>query len=457
MSEPPIDLNAGVLAPLSSETTLGPVSVTGQLPPELNGTLVRNGPNPLDGRFAGDDMLSWWVEAAMVHGVAISDGKVDWYRSRWVRTGAHQRYHDSSAEPNELWDHNPNVNVITHADRLLALGEGCLPFVLSPELDTIGPTTLDGALANEAGPTGMTAHPKLDPRTSELFCFRADWQDPFLRYSVFDRHASLTVDQTIELAGPTMMHDFAITESKALFLDLNVGYDFSLLQHGAAIPLRWHDDKPARIGITPRTGGATNWVEIDPCFIQHVINAYDAGPNTIVLDAIRYPSFLRFEPNSRRYHPNPLGTPWRYRLHTEPGSKSFTVTETPLDDRYAELPRINDRHTGRPHRFAYAAEQPTDREMRGIIKYDNTTGDTQQLPVPIGDQNSEPLFVSRPSNSGDPDEDDGWLLVCVYRHLSDTTDIVVLDATDLTAAPCATIHLPSRIPAGFHGSWLPAA
>lgn len=456
MAEERIDLNAGVLAPVNTEVTLESLAVSGQLPPGLNGTLLRNGPNPFNGRFAGDDMLSWWVEASMVHGLAIADGQAPWYRNRWVNSGFHRRHLDPSASSDPLWDHNPNVNIVAHADRLLALGEGGLPFELSSKLDTIGPTTFDGALTIEAGPTGMTAHPKLDPETGELFYFRADWQAPYLRYCVLDSDANLTVDQSIELPAPVMMHDFAITKTKALFLDLNVGYDFGMLAHGAAIPLRWLDDKPTRIGITPRLGGPTRWCEVTPCFIQHVINAYDTGPNTLVLDVIRYPSFLHFVPDHSDYEPNPLGTPWRYTIDLDPRSGAATVVETPLDDHHAELPRINDQHTGRPNRYAYAVEQPTDTEMRGIIKYDNVTGTSQRLPIPPGDQNSEPIFVPRRTESSHGAEDDGWLLTCVYRHTAETTDILVNDASDLTQAPLATIHLPVRIPAGFHGWWQPA-
>jgi carotenoid cleavage dioxygenase len=35
--------------------------------------------------------------------------------------------------------------------------------------------------------------------------------------------------------------------------------------------------------------------------------------------------------------------------------------------------------------------------------------------------------------------------------------VVVLDAQDFAGEPVATIHLPARVPFGFHGSWLPDA
>ncbi|WP_208949197.1 carotenoid oxygenase family protein [Streptomyces violaceusniger] len=33
---------------------------------------------------------------------------------------------------------------------------------------------------------------------------------------------------------------------------------------------------------------------------------------------------------------------------------------------------------------------------------------------------------------------------------------IVLDARDITAASVATVELPHRVPAGIHGSWIPA-
>ena len=64
------------------------------------------------------------------------------------------------------------------------------------------------------------------------------------------------------------------------------------------------------------------------------------------------------------------------------------------------------------------------------------------------------MFVPR---SPDPDgaEDDGWLLAYVHDAATDRSDVVVLDAGDVTAKPIATVHLPVRVPFGFHGSWIP--
>jgi carotenoid cleavage dioxygenase-like enzyme len=54
------DLNNGALAPVADEHTGKPRVISGVIPPELNGSLVRNGPNPLSGQFSGQDVLNWW-------------------------------------------------------------------------------------------------------------------------------------------------------------------------------------------------------------------------------------------------------------------------------------------------------------------------------------------------------------------------------------------------------------
>ncbi|WP_144114057.1 carotenoid oxygenase family protein, partial [Paraburkholderia sp. BCC1886] len=117
-----------------------------------------------------------------------------------------------------------------------------------------------------------------------------------------------------------------------------------------------------------------------------------------------------------------------------------------------ELPRIDKRRTGRAYRYCYAVEQPSLDEMRGIVRLDVLTGEVMRHAVPPGDQNSEPVFVPL---AGSSEDDDGWVLACVYRAATDTSDVVVLDARRLDAEPVATVHLPVRIPAGFHGAWLP--
>ncbi|KVD71602.1 carotenoid oxygenase [Burkholderia sp. ABCPW 14] len=437
-----IDLNAGALAPVADEVDLVDLPVTGSIPRDLNGVLVRNGPNPLRGRFEGDGVLSWWPEDAMLHAVALQDGRAARYRNRWARTQRWARVHAPDRAPS-LIDTNPNVNVLVHAGEILALAEGGAPLAITAGLDSLGASRRHPGLA-----PGMAAHPKVDPHTGELIVFRADWNRPWLRYGVADAAGVQTVDIDVDWPAPSMMHDIAITATHSIVFDLNVAYDFAMLSRGHRMPLRWHDERRARIGVLPRHGGDVRWFDVAPCFIQHVVNAYDRHGSAIVLDVVRYPWFLRLAGDGRAFDDNPVGVLWRYAIDLETG----IVAEQPLDDAGIELPRINESRTGRRHRFLYATEQPTNAELRGVVRYDVDAGSTQRYRVPPGDQNSEPVFVPRP---GAVDEDDGWLLVCVYRRETDTSDLVILDGRRIDDEPIATVHLPRRIPAGFHGAWLP--
>ncbi len=54
-------------------------------------------------------------------------------------------------------------------------------------------------------------------------------------------------------------------------------------------------------------------------------------------------------------------------------------------------------------------------------------------------------------------EDDGYALAYVHDPDRGAADLVVLAAQDFTGAPLARIHLPGRVPLGFHGSRIPDA
>ena len=439
MSTP--NLNSGAFAPVPDEFECINPTVTGEIPRELDGTLIRNGPNPYSGQFVGNDVLSWWPEAAMLHSVTFSKGKVLAYRNRWVRTKNWAGHFDTHS-PERMVDSNPNVNVIKHAGVVLALAEGGQPVEITCELDTLGASCILNDFSN-----GMTAHPKIDPVTQELITFRADWNKPWLRYGVIDAKGGKIVDLEIDVPAPAMMHDMAITETHSILMDLNVAYDFSMLQKRHRIPICWQENRQSRLCVIPRHGGKVTWLEIEPCFIQHAVNAYDAPNGVIILDVVRYPSYFRLDAEGKGFLPNPLGVLWRYSID----HNQDKVIERQLSNLHIELPRINELYTGRENRYLYAVEQPTDAEFRGIVRYDLKSGTTQHHIINEGDQNSEPVFVPR---SGGVSEDDGWLLVCVYKKASDTSEIRILDAKNICNSPLAVISLDRRIPAGFHGAWI---
>lgn len=56
--------------------------------------------------------------------------------------------------------------------------------------------------------------------------------------------------------------------------------------------------------------------------------------------------------------------------------------------------------------------------------------------------------------AGDEGEGEGWLLTFAHDRTTDTSHLAILDALDVAAGPVTRIHLPVRVPYGFHGLWL---
>ena len=146
-------------APVFEEVTYTDLEVTGEIPRELNGRLLRNGANPQTGWSA-----HWFLGNGMLHGVDIHDGKANWYRNRYVKTPLYQNKDmDPMQTLGDMSYSAANTHIIHHAGKILALEEGHWPFEVSEELETVGPYNFGGKLQ---GP--MTAHPKTCGETGEL-------------------------------------------------------------------------------------------------------------------------------------------------------------------------------------------------------------------------------------------------------------------------------------------------
>ena len=64
-------------------------------------------------------------------------------------------------------------------------------------------------------------------------------------------------------------------------------------------------------------------------------------------------------------------------------------------------------------------------------------------------------FVPNPLPSvGHSAEDDGILMGYGYHRSRDEGQLILLDAQSLESV--ATVHLPQRVPMGFHGNWAAA-
>ncbi len=418
---------------------------------------VRNGPNPM---FPPRGNYHWFDGDGMLHGVEIDQGRAS-YRNRYIRTvglateekAGKAIYgglldppnpNDYLRGPNNLFKNAGNTALAWHHDKLLALWEAGLPHEIKvPSLDTVGINSFGGQLHQP-----FTAHPKIDPKTGEMRFFGYGVFGSQVAYGVADNTGQIVHRALIPCHYAAMMHDFAVTENHSIFLELPCA-----LQMVPGKPLfAYEPDRGARIGILPARGkpDEIRWVDIDPCFVFHTLNAYEKE-GQIHLLACRAREFppiigpLATDPRARWTDEN-VGYPrlvrWKIDLKSNHASMEM------IDDIACDFPRVNDNHLGQPTRFGYTMAI----DFQTLAKFDFEKGNRVIHHHGQGRMGGEALFVPR---TGSTTEDDGWLLTYVFDSATQKSELVILDAQDFDADPIARILLPVRVPFGFHGAWIP--
>jgi carotenoid cleavage dioxygenase len=216
-------------------------------------------------------------------------------------------------------------------------------------------------------------------------------------------------------------------------------------------PYSWNPDYPARVGVMRRDsdGSDVRWFDVEPCYVYHPLNAYDDG-DRIVLDVVRHPRMFATDHRG----PNE-GAPTLDRWTVDVAAGK--VLEERFDDRGQEFPRVDERHIGKRHRFGFTVgfapndKGDTDLTANALFKHDLVTGKTDVRT--FGPNSGAGEFVFSPSTP-QAAEGDGVLMGYVYNGDTDRSDLVLLDAASLETV--ATVHLPVRVPYGFHGSWAPS-
>ncbi|GJP34663.1 hypothetical protein CLOM_g19077 [Closterium sp. NIES-68] len=477
----------GVFAPVDKE--VGPVAdlpVTGHLPESLNGEFVRNGPNA---KFAPTFSYHLFDGDGMLHGVRIKDGKAS-YVNRYVRTSRlaqeeaykrakflkigdmigyaglgkillHQLRGWLGVLDLSQGDGTGNTALIFHAGGLQALHEGDAPYALQVlqdgDLETKGRMTYEGKLKHP-----LTAHPKVDPVTGELFTYGYGSKAPFVTYRVVSKEGKMGLPVPITIPAPVMMHDFAITQNYAIFMDLPLEFNPKEILKGK-MPFLWNPDRPARFGILPRyaeSEAEMRWFELPALFIFHTANAWEEeseeGVKEVVLIASR---FNEMNLELEQFEADKAARLYEFRFNLATGKAS----QRQLTTFGCDFPRIHEGFMGRKQRYVYCAAFDGITRICGVAKID--LSEAPDLTAPYytvggcvsgffnhgpGRFGSEPVFVPR-SNEPGAEEDDGYVLSFVHDTNTDESSVVVLDAKSLSSNPVATIHLPQRVPYGFHG------
>jgi len=452
--------------------------IDGTIPPDLNGTLFRNGPGlleigglPIHHPFDGDGMIS---------AIAFRDGRAH-YRNRYVRTEGYVEEQKAGtiryrgvfgtqkpggwlANAFDLQTKNiANTQVIYWGDKLLALWEAAQPHRLDPEtLETLGIDDLGGIL--EPG-EAFAAHPRIDPSSQfnggkpslVNFAIKPGLSTTITIYELAP-DGNLVHKHAHSVPGFAFIHDFAITPNYCIFLQNPVRFNplpylFGLC--GAGECVNFQPNEPTRAIVIPRDPQRRpdkKVIELESGFVFHHVNAFEKG-DEICLDSICYESLPGVDPqaNFRDTDFTVLepGQLWRFNLNLTTGE----VKRRMVESRCCEFPTIHPDRMGRSYRYLYvgAAHQAEgNAPLQGVLKVDLETGDRQFWSAAPRGFAGEPLFVPRPDGNS---EDDGWVLMLVYNSETHQSDVVILDGRDVNKGPVARLHLKHHIPYGLHGTF----
>ena len=453
---------SGNTSPVQQERDLQRLPIQGRLPPELRGTLFRNGPNPC---FPSDD-LHWFGGDGMVHAFTLADGGVA-YRNRWVRTaswfeeqqagralfkGLGTRRQADGPEPDASGEQpggTANTSILHHAGRLAALEEGHAPAGLDP-------VTLE-TLPGDVWPVGhgpFTAHPKRDPATGALWYFGTNATgaaSPMLRVGALDADGHRLTQALIEAPYPALVHDFAVTARHVAIPLFPLIRDPGRAAAGGPL-FAWKAGRGCFLGVMRRDDPAATlrWLPVGTCYAFHVMNAWEEA-DCLLIDLMQCDAPPFFPDLSGRAPPSGPTTLWRWRVDLSRPDAS--VERTRLSTLPGEFPQIDARLAGSRHRHGFFAAGMQGGGLDTICHRDEASGRETVFCGSAGDALSEPIFVPR---APDAAEADGWLLAVQYRAADDRSTLLVLDTHDIAAGPVASVALPCRVPDGFHGAFVGA-
>jgi carotenoid cleavage dioxygenase-like enzyme len=453
----------GAFAPIFEEYVLDEFDVEGEIPSDLNGVYLRNGPNP---RFEPNGNYHVFDGDGMLHAAHFDRGKVT-YRNKWVRTAGWLE--EDALGGTEYWGimstlkgrtdrrlkDTANTDVIGHAGHALAT------WYLAGEPYHVDPITLETLGRGDyifAPGKGISAHPKVDEITGDLMFFDYFHEAPHMSYGVVDATGRLAHHTAIELPGSRLPHDMAVTENYSILHDLPVYNDEEAYRAGRH-KIRFNAALPTRFGVIPRYGAADTirWFEFSPCFLYHTINAWEEG-DEVVMVACRYmPSkapdgSIDEALTARRIATLGMNARlWRYRMNLKTGE----AREECLDDaRNVEFPGFDSARTGRKTRWGYVVDHDPDiLRWTGIRRYDTDSGECAGA-WSDGHEScwySEPWFGPADNQRS---EEHGYVVTFVWNDQTREQQLQVFDAQDIGQGPVARVRIPHRIPPGFHACWM---
>jgi carotenoid cleavage dioxygenase-like enzyme len=449
---------------LADETRIDSLPVRGQLPPWLQGSLLRTGPAQWE---VGQDSMNHWFDGlAMLHRFSFSDGEVS-YANRFLETRAYRAardtgritYSEFATDPcRSLFQRvstmfspkisdNANVNLVKLGERFIAMTETPIPVQFDSD------TLAAAGVAYTAPGQLTTAHPHMDRATKGMLNYAAKL-GPKSSYRFFLLRPDSEVLGSIgslHVRQPAYMHSFGLTPRWLVLAE------FPFVVNPPSLALsgrpyienyRWKPELGTRFHLFDRsTGEVKGPFETAARFGFHHVNSYEDG-DEVVVDVCTYPdpSVVEDLYLDRLREGRPVQPAHLERFRITPGTRKIT-SERMLDESL-ELPRINYmRCNERPYRYVWGVGSRSG-WLDQIVK-----GDLAERSASVWSEEGcfagEPVFVASP---GAEDEDDGVLLSVVLDGRTERSFLLVLDARSLEEL--ARAEVPHHIPFGFHGQFV---
>ncbi|CBI32922.3 unnamed protein product, partial [Vitis vinifera] len=293
-----------------------------------------------------------------------------------------------------------NAGLVYFNRRLLAMSEDDLPYQIrvtpSGDLETVGRYDFEGQLRST-----MIAHPKVDPVSGEMFALSYDVvQKPYLN---------------------------------------------------GGSPVVYEKNKMSRFGVLDKNAtdaSGMRWIEAPDCFCFHLWNAWEE-PETdevVVIGSCMTPPDSIF--NECDEGLKSVLSEIRLNLKTGKSTRRPILPES--EQVNLEAGMVNRNRLGRKTQFAYLAVAEPWPKVSGFAKVDLSTGQVSKYIYGEQRYGGEPLFLPRDPNSGR--EDDGYILAFVHDEKTWKSELQIVNATNLQLE--ASVKLPSRVPYGFHGTFI---
>ncbi len=476
---PPTLHFTGLNAPVRTEASIRSLPVHGEIPAEIEGAFFRAVPDPAHPpMFEDDHFLSG---DGMIARFLFDRGNVD-YDIRYVRTARYEaerkarralfgRYRNPfTDDPSVLGVDRTvaNTTPVWHGGRLFMTKEDGHPYEIDPHtLETLGSRDFGGRLRSET----VTAHPRIDPGTGEMFFFGYEAGGLCsldVAYCIADADGNLVSEQWFEQPYCSTIHDFAITEKYAVFPVFPTTADFDRIRKGGE---HWAHEQELEswVGIFPRYGKVEEirWFK-GPKGVSafHVMNAFDDGDlvhlDVCLADTNAF-SFMREAGGIRRNQWEIQGglTRWSFDM-SRPGE---TFEQRPLGPP-GDMPRARAADNGRPYRAAWymtvnpqggppLAGGPVGAACNMLLRIEPGNGRLDVLALEPGMAINEPVHVP----ASQPDHE-GWLLAVIDRKAADEdhrSELWIIDAGQIAKGAVARIALPLKMRPQVHGTWVSAA